>query len=128
MLDARGFVVADEALRVRGRAEAFVAGDALELPGVSLPKTWGMARILADCVARNIAALPAGAPPIPLDLRRIRRLSGMSMPDVGGRTVFVRNRRPLVSGAWPLRLRYRLDHNYLRQYRPASQVPTPGRL
>jgi len=127
LLDARGFVTADACLRVGGRAEAFVAGDALELPGFPMPKTWGMARLHAECVAGNLAVSLADTPPVPLDQRRIQRQIGMSMPDIGGRTVFVRNRRPLVGGAWPLRLRYRLDRKYLRQFRSASQVPTPGR-
>ncbi len=60
--------------------------------------------------------------PAPLDLRRARRLAGLSMPDVGGRTVLVRNRRVLASGAWPLRLRYRLGRSYLRRYSPTLDI------
>jgi len=132
VLDPRGFVTADQALRIRGYANAFVAGDALHLPvpGVALPKTWGMARLQAATVAANIVALLTDPdhPPAPFDLRRVRRLAGLSMPDVGGRTVLVRKGRALASGAWPLRLRYRLDRSYLRRYRPTAEIPTPGRL
>jgi len=132
VLDPRGFVTADQALRIRGYANAFVAGDALHLPvpGVALPKTWGMARLQAATVAANIVALltDPDRPPAPFDLRRVRRLAGLSMPDVGGRTVLVRKGRALASGAWPLRLRYRLDRSYLRRYRPTPEIPTPGRL
>jgi hypothetical protein len=60
-----------------------------------------------------------------LDLRHARRRAGPSMPDVGGRTVLVRNRRVLVSGALPLRLRYHLDRSYPRRYSPPPEIPTP---
>jgi len=62
-----------------------------------------------------------------LDLRHARRLAGPSMPDVGGRTMLVRNRRVLVSGALPLRLRDRLDRSCPRRYSPPPEIPTPAR-
>jgi len=132
-LDPHGFVIADPTLRLRAAANAFVVGDALRLHDVSppLPKTWGMARLQAATAAANIAALLTSAdrPLVPLDLRRIRRLTALSMPDIGGRTVLVRKGRVLASGAWPLRLRYRLDRTYLRRYSPTPDtIPTPARL
>lgn len=40
----------------------------------------------------------------------------MSMPDVGGQTVVVKNRRVLARGRWPLLLRAWVDWRYLKAH------------
>jgi NADH dehydrogenase FAD-containing subunit len=57
VLDPDEFIVADDAPRIRGHANAYVAGDASHLPGTEPPKSWGMARQQAATVAANITAL-----------------------------------------------------------------------
>ncbi|MFF3817645.1 hypothetical protein ACFYYD_13700 [Streptomyces bluensis] len=84
-----------------------------------------MARLQAETAARNAAGALTGRGPVGLDLRAAR-MAAISMRDVGGRTLFVRNRKPVVAGSWPLRLRYRMDSKHLSQYRDRPGATRPA--
>jgi hypothetical protein len=91
-------------------AGGFVAVDP---PGDGvLPKSWVMARLEARTVAANMLATLHGRGLTPFDTARALRRA-ISMPDVGGTTVVVRNKRLLVHGRWPLALRSWMDRRYI---------------
>ncbi|MDT9692578.1 FAD-dependent oxidoreductase [Streptomyces sp. P9(2023)] len=129
LLDARGMLKVDATLAVPQYAGIFSAGDFADVQGLGLelPKTWMMARLQAVTAARNAVVSLSGGRPAALDARKAARMAAISMPDVGGRTVFVRNRKPVLAGSWPLRMRYRVDAKYLSRYRtrPGATRPAP---
>ncbi|TPQ20080.1 FAD-dependent oxidoreductase [Streptomyces sporangiiformans] len=128
LLDPRGLLKVDATLAAPAFRNVFAAGDFSDVQGVGLelPKTWIMARLQAETAARNAAAALAGGSPVELDARKAARMAAISMPDVGGRTLFVRNRKPVVAGSWPLRLRYRMDGKYLSRYRDRPGATRPA--
>ncbi|TLS42961.1 hypothetical protein FE633_27745 [Streptomyces montanus] len=127
LLDDHGLLRVDTTLAVPGLHNVFAAGDFSSVQGTAfeLPKTWIMARLQAETAGRNAAAALGGVSPAGLDMRRAARMAALSMPDVGGRTLFVRNRKPVAGGRWPLKLRYRMDAKYLSTYRdhPGAKRP-----
>ncbi|GHE70869.1 FAD-dependent oxidoreductase [Streptomyces lavendulocolor] len=127
LLDERGLVKVDGTLATPAFRNVFAAGDfsCLQGVGLDLPKTWIMARLQAETAGRNAAAALTGGDATRLDLRKVARMASISMPDVGGRTLLVKNRKPIVAGSWPLRLRYRMDGKYLSQYRDRPGVRRP---
>src|SRR6266540_2346918 len=73
-------------------------GDAATVPGEPWRKSWQLAIRQAPVVAANAAAELAGTAPRPFDSRVARRLSRISLPDVGGTALLVVNRRLLQIG------------------------------
>lgn len=126
VLDERAMLTVDRALRVRSQGNIFAAGDFANVQDAHLPKTWIMARMQAAAAARNVAAALSGNAPRDLNMRKVARMAAISMPDVGGTTLFVRNRRPVVAGRWPLAVRYRMDGRYLARYRTEADVTRPS--
>lgn len=129
LLNQHGMLQVDATLAVPEYGNVFAAGDFSDVRDLSLelPKTWMMARLQAETAARNAAAALGGGSPVPLDERKVARMAAISMPDIGGRTLFVRNKKPLVAGSWPLRLRYRMDAKYLSRYRTEPGATRPSR-
>ncbi|MBZ4020296.1 NAD(P)/FAD-dependent oxidoreductase [Streptomyces purpurogeneiscleroticus] len=127
LLDSRGMLTVDATLAVPAFRNIFAAGDFSDVQGVGadLPKTWIMARLQAETAARNVVAALRGEPTVELDRRKVSRMAAISMPDVGGQTLFVRNRKPVIGGSWPLRLRYRMDAKYLTRYRTTPGATRP---
>ncbi|MDQ8706517.1 FAD-dependent oxidoreductase [Streptomyces sp. LHD-70] len=128
LLNSRGMLTVDPTLAAPTARNVFAAGDFSDVQGMDaeLPKTWIMARLQAETAARNAVAALRGEPAAELDRRKVTRMSAISMPDVGGQTVFVRNRKPVVGGSWPLRLRYRMDAKYLARYRTSPGATRPS--
>jgi NADH dehydrogenase FAD-containing subunit len=128
LLNARGMLKVDATLSVPSYRNVFAAGDFSDVQGIGLdlPKTWMMARLQAETAARNAAAGLHGVDQAELDMRKVTRMAALSMPDVGGQTLLVRNRKPVVAGSWPLRLRYRMDGKYLSRYRSRPGVTRPA--
>jgi NADH dehydrogenase FAD-containing subunit len=116
LLDSSGFVAVDGSYRSRTNPGIFAVGDVAGAPGDGpLPKSWIMARLEARTVAENMVATLKGTSPTPFNIGRARRFA-ISMPDVGGTAVVVRNGRMLMHGRWPLALRSRMDHRYIRSH------------
>jgi NADH dehydrogenase FAD-containing subunit len=114
LVDGGGFVVVDDALRATGHPDLYGVGDVLSDVG-ALPKSWVMARLQARTVAANMLATRDGKPAAAFDVKRARRLA-ISMPDIGGWTVVVRNRRLLMRGRLQLALRSWMDRQYIRRH------------
>jgi NADH dehydrogenase FAD-containing subunit len=103
----------DASFRSRLNPDIFAVGDVAGSPGDDvLPKSWVMARLEARTVAANMLATLHGRGLTPFDTARALRRA-ISMPDVGGTTVVVRNKRLLVHGRWPLALRSWMDRRYI---------------
>lgn len=129
LLDHRGLLNVDRTLTVPAHANVRAAGDFANIHGAEPipPKTWIMARLQAEVAAENASAGLAGTTPREIDMRKVARMAALSMPDIGGRTLLVRKRRPLLGGSWPLRLRYRMDARYLSLYRSEAGATRPAR-
>ena len=125
VLDDRAMVKVDRCLRMLSHGNVFAAGDFANIDGSNFPKTWLMARMQAQVAVRNVAAALSGGAPRDLNMRKFKRAASLSMPDVGGTTLFVRNRRPVFAGRWPLEIRYRMDAKYLGRYRMERDVTRP---
>ncbi|MEU5977827.1 FAD-dependent oxidoreductase [Streptomyces sp. NPDC047315] len=129
LLDVRGLLKVDDTLATPSFRDVFAAGDFCDVQGIGMepPKTWIMARLQAETAGRNAAAALTGDRAVGINRAKVARMAAISMPDVGGRTLFVRNRKPVVGGSWPLRLRYRMDGKYLSQYRDRPGAVRPVR-
>jgi len=116
LVDSSGFVAVDASYRSRTNPDIFAVGDVAGPPADgTLPKSWVMARLQARTVAANMIATRDGKSPTPFNIKRARRLA-ISMPDVGGRTVVVRNGRMLAQGRWPLAVRAWMDQRFIRSH------------
>jgi NADH dehydrogenase len=115
LIDPSGSLVVDASYRSRTKPNIFAVGDVAGPPGEALPKSWIMARLQARTVAANMIATLERKSPTPFNTRRAQRLA-FSMPDFGGTTVVVRKGRMLAKGRWPLALRSRMDHRYIRSH------------
>jgi NADH dehydrogenase FAD-containing subunit len=117
VIDAQRFVHVHTTFQSVEDPDLFAVGDATRLPaGDELPKSWVITRKQAETVAHNLLAHMRGQDLRPLDIARIRKGPlTMSMPDVGGQTVVVKNRRVLARGRWPL-LRAFVDRRYLKAH------------
>lgn len=115
-LDGRGFVRVDRNLRSPLHPTLFAVGDAAAVPeGLTLPKSMIMARSQAKTVADNVLRSLDGVDPKPFDFDKARR-SVVAMPDFGGRTVFVKNQKLIMSGRLPLVLRSLIDKSFFRTH------------
>jgi NADH:ubiquinone reductase (H+-translocating) len=116
VIDAQGFVQVHTTFQSVEQPDLFAVGDAARLPpGDELPKSWVITRKQAETAARNLLAHIRGHDLRPLDIARIHKGPlTMSMPDIGGQTVVVKNRRVLARGRWPLLLRRLVDRRYLK--------------
>lgn len=109
VLDGLGFVPVS-ANGESAQPGLFVHGDlAAYQNAAQIPKTMVWARSHADPLARNVLDRRAGREPA-RDLIAAGP-QGM-MPDIGGRTVWVRRGRLVASGRWPLTLRRLADISY----------------
>ena len=128
VVDAQGFVQVQTTLQSVHQPDLFAVGDSTRLSeGLEVPKTWMMTRKLATLVAQNLAAHLTGHDLRPLDIVKVRRSPlRLNMPDIGGWTVAVRDRRVLASGRWPLLLRALVDRRYLKA-RTSSSLSLPER-
>lgn len=130
LLNPHKMLKVDATLTVPEFRNVHAVGDYSDVQGLDavpggLPKTWMMARLQAQTAAQNVAAALHGKPLTGLNQRKAARMAALSMPDIGGQTLLVRGRKPLFSGAWPLRLRYRIDAKYLTRYRTARAALRP---
>lgn len=116
LLDPGGFVAVDTSYRSRTNPEIFAVGDVASPPSdEALPKSWVMARLQARTLAENMIATLQGKSLMPFNVARARRFE-ISMPDVGGTTVVVKNGRMLAHGRWPLALRSWMDRRFIRSH------------
>lgn len=123
VIDAWGFVNVNSCFQSPSHPDLFAVGDAAALPwGAEVPKTMGMAREQAQIVASNLLASANGQPLHPFPWEHIRKNRIIAMPDVGGRTVMVKQGGSvLLSGSWPLLLRKMLDRSYFRKHTPSGR-------
>ena len=124
LTDAAGFVVVDGFLRSPRDASVFAAGDALSVPGARWRRTWQLSVRQAATVAGNVVASLGHAGPQlrEFDAAAARRLARVSLPDVGGQALLVVNRKLLVAGRWPRRLRLRMDRAHFARHLPGEET------
>lgn len=110
LTDDLGFIPVQSTGELRRHPGVFAHGDIASFGQGEVARTMVWARSRADALARNVLARRQGLPP-PEELapRGPRNM----LPDLGGRTLWVRDRRLIASGRWPLRLRRLADVSYL---------------
>jgi len=117
LLDQGRFVAVDRSGRSLADTRIYAVGDVASLAGdLGMVRSWIMARLQARTVAFNALATHRGEEPVLFDVGRARRFA-LSMPDIGGTTVVVKNGKLLLRGRLPLLLRAWMDHRYLRNHR-----------
>ncbi|MDQ6720397.1 MAG: FAD-dependent oxidoreductase [Candidatus Dormibacteraeota bacterium] len=116
LVDERGMLRVDSAMA--STTGVFGIGDVVSVPeGYRLPPALRSIQATAGGVARNVIDALGGDAPKPV-LRRGR--PDMTLPDLAGTAVLVRERRLLLSGLVPLFLRSSAERRYLR----SRSVPT----
>jgi NADH dehydrogenase FAD-containing subunit len=118
VVDEQGYVCVNESFQSLSHPDLFAVGDAAVLPwGTEIPKTMGMARKQAEIVSHNLLAQASGQPLRPFPWEHLRKNQIIALPDVGGRTVMVKQGgRVLLSGTFPLLLRTLIDRTYFRKH------------
>ncbi|MGH3328966.1 MAG: NAD(P)/FAD-dependent oxidoreductase [Streptomycetales bacterium] len=119
--DDHGFVPVDAYLRSPVDAAVYAAGDAA-VPQDTMPwrKSWQLSIRQADAVAAAIIADSSGRTARPFNPAIGRRMSRISLPDLGGKPVLVYNGKLLASGRWLRRARARMDHAHFSGYLPGD--------
>jgi selenide,water dikinase len=118
IVDEKGFVRVQPTFQSEYQPDLFAVGDATRLPaGSELPKAWMVTRQQAPLVAQNLVGQARGQDLRNFDVEKIRKRSGLAIPDCGGQTVMVKDGRVLASGRWPLLLRTMVDRRYLKARR-----------
>ena len=116
LVDERGMLRVDNAMAAT--AGVFGIGDVVSVPeAYRLPPALRSIQATARGVALNVIAALGGGATKPI-LRRGQ--PDMTLPDLAGTAVLVRERRLLLSGRLPLFLRSSADRRYLR----SRSVPT----
>ncbi len=115
IVDEQGFVRVQPTFQSESQPNLFAVGDATRFPaGNALPKTWMLTRRQAPLVAQNLVAHARGQDLSAFDFEKARKSAGMAVPDCGGQTVVVKDRRVLARGRWPLLLRAMVDRRSLK--------------
>ncbi|HVB78002.1 MAG TPA: FAD-dependent oxidoreductase [Candidatus Nitrosotalea sp.] len=110
LTDDLGFVPVQSTGELSRHPGVFAHGDIASFGEGDVARTMVWARSRADALAGNVLARRQGLSPSgELAPRGPRNM----LPDLGGRTLWVRDRRLIASGRWPLRLRRLADLSYL---------------
>ncbi len=120
MTDLAGFVTVDAYLRSPSEPSIFAAGDVATMPGPTWPKTWAFSVRQASAVATNVVATLDGRPLSAMNPSIAKTLSRISLPDLGGRAFLIIDKRPILLGKLPRRIRLGIDRKHFRTYSPGD--------
>jgi NADH:ubiquinone reductase (H+-translocating) len=120
LTDEHGFFPVDPQLRSVHEPTVFIAGDAVAQGSRPVRKNWQRAVRQAYVAADNAAQSMAGQPLVAYRDARDQRLSGFSLPDVGGAAYLVWNGKLLTAGRAARRIRIGFDRAHFAAYEPAD--------
>lgn len=120
-LDAQGFLMVEETLRVAGHEHLFAAGDAIAFCARQLPKSGVYAVRAGPVLAENIRRVVTG--------RRLRAFKpqreALYLVSTGERHAFGTRNGLVVGGAWVWRWKDWIDRRFMDKFNALPAMPQP---